>query len=189
MLALAQRFALLKARAVTIQALCKISGSQAAEIYTEVHRKASPSGQTPTDMGWYWKSPRIHKFSDLFFGAYLNDRNNRSHANMATWFLGAYEFIYALSRLMYQIDQPVLDVERALYLVKMWESYARFIAKSAVNSPSMPFQYIPCTRCSTNTLAPPHLIHATCSTCLDRHKKGRTPDTHALGLDPHYIMV
>ena len=35
----------------------------------------------------------------------------------------------------------------------------------------------------------PRAVAPLAATCLDRHKKGRTPDTHALGLDPHYIMV
>jgi hypothetical protein len=189
-IALAIRCARFGARAVTIGDLIEIPAPKASAIYRQVHGRSSPSGMIPADTEWYFKSPRVHKLSDIFLATYVSVRAadppkspDEARKKMPSWFISAYEFLYTFVRSLYQSDErnfdPILDAERALLLCKHYESHLSRPVKGAAAHP--PFHFLHCTTCGAPTIAQIHKRKTECSICPDHHRRGRTPRNNTLG--------
>ena len=192
---MARHLASLGARTVTIRSVCpNLTTAEVGRVYRDANDgKASPSGQTPSDMDWYFKSPRVHKVADLFFALYLSARESdgledpgQVKVRMLHWFCSAYEATQHMTRGLYHLDkkdyEPILDVERALFLIKMHEAHCR----PSSESKTPPFFFLRCTSCGTMTLAPVHKLRPQCSICQENHRRGRSPKHHTIGRNAEF---
>jgi hypothetical protein len=169
------------ARAVTAVGVLGVRKSAASRIYMEIHGHPSPSGQTPSDNGWVFRSPRNNAHFTIFFALFL-----RAHKNLKNGGETDVKLVYgsALTHSMAVYrqmclslgEEPTLTIERADPIMKQYLHELR-----RTGDPDLcEFRLMKCKKCSTYTTETYAKVTSVCATCSGLSLRGRRANKPSL---------
>jgi hypothetical protein len=155
----------LNVRACVIAQTLGISETEARSWYRQIRGEKSPSGQQPSDMTWFLKTPERRYQSALLLSFYQLARP-RMPARWAA--VHAYktfaEMVYGSSTLGAEQDY-VLPFSRAHHLIQMWSDMRLVQATTARHKIAAPFTVGNCRTCNTMYLTDVNDANRQCPHC------------------------
>jgi Flagellar transcriptional activator (FlhC) len=147
------------ARSCTAQAITGLTEINCRRQYFGIHGTKSPSGQKPSDEGWFTKNKDRIYASSLFLVMFVKCAEKEKNKGIA--FMHAYYLFWRLSGSppINAFNDNILTPERADNLRK------RFGDAKAMRAGKSPHHFYTCGKCRSPFLGVPNTAHQICVLC------------------------